>query len=109
MSDLETLFIEAETIIIDSSAKLRIAEDFELAGLEQKIETLCNRVMLESPELQQTLVPRLTTILENLTMLGTGLKQAMGDVPAIPVHKAANVAYKVADSRDNFGKRNGDG
>ncbi len=109
MSDLELLFAEAENIITDGSAKLRIAEDFELVGLEQKIETLCGRVVLESPEIQQNLVPRLTAILENLTMLGTGLKQAMGDVPAIPVHKAANVAYKVADSRDNFGKRDSDG
>ena len=109
MNELERLFIEAETIIADGRAKLRLSEDFELAGLEQKIETLCNRVMTESPELQQALVPRLTAILENLTTLGTGLKQAIGDMPAITVHKAANIAYKTTDSRDNFGKRDGNG
>lgn len=109
MIDMEVLFAEVETTIREGQAKLDERADFDLSGLQHQVESLCNYVTSQPQEIQQSLVPRLSNILQDLTMLGQGLKAEIGEPQKLQNRKAAHVAYKIADSRDNFGKRDDDG
>ena len=99
-----TLFAELEEYVASSRAQVEAGADVDLAGLDANIEKLCNLVLSMSPDDQQLYAPRLEDLLHGLNALGLALK-AQHDITQLPMHRNASVAYKTADSRDNFGRR----
>lgn len=102
-------FNDMEKFISDSRAHIAAGQDVDMAGLDSNIEKLCNMILALSDEEQRLYEDRMRDMLVSLNELGIELKAQMeGDVRDIPMHRAASVAYKTADSRDNFGIRKED-
>jgi len=105
MTQIAPFFSEMEDYIHDSRIKLSRGEDFDMAGLDAKIESLCDRV-LDMPEKERLMYEdRLKQLLDGLNTLGLELRDKIEGIKELPTHKRAHAAYKTADSRDNFGKR----
>lgn len=105
MTQVAPFFAEMESYIATSRQKIAAGKDIELKGLDEKIEALCNLIISLSPEEQNLYQGRLEDLLGDLNSLGNELKTQMDGFKDLPTHRHANVAYKTADSRDNFGKR----
>jgi hypothetical protein len=104
--DRLTFFIE------EGNKLLATGQSMELSGLEEQIDMLCGAVM-DLPEVERVQYQeRLTDLLNELTKLGKGLiehhRDIVEELQSLPSQKKANIAYKTADSRDNFGKRDGE-
>lgn len=97
-------FKEMETYISESRIAVASGKEIDLHGLNVKIEELCNMILNLSPDDQRLYEDRLQELLSSLNSLGLEMK-AQFEVMDFAAHRQANVAYKTADSRDNFGKR----
>lgn len=104
MTAVAPFFSEMEQYIADSRATVAAGKELELAGLDDKIDALCNRILELSQDERMLYESRLQELLGSLNALGNEMR-AQGDVKEIPQHRKASVAYQTADSRDNFGKR----
>lgn len=105
MSQVAPFFSEMEHYISESRAAIANGQEVELLGLDEKINRLCEMVEGLSKEEQMMYEDRLQALLEELNALGLDLKAQHESIRNIPLHRNANVAYKTADSRDNFGIR----
>lgn len=101
-------FTEMENYIATSRATVAAGEELSLIGLDENIGKLCDLIMELSQEEKMLYEDRLRELLESLNALGNEMRVAEGDLKDISTHRNASVAYKTADSRDNFGKRDGD-
>jgi hypothetical protein len=108
MSKITPFFAEMENYISNCRRDIASGKDVDMQGMEIKIEALCNMVWEQSEVERLVYEPRLRSLLENLNELGKDLKEQIDGTRDIPQHRAASVAYKTADSRDNFGKRDGE-
>jgi hypothetical protein len=108
MTQLAGFFTEMEKYIADSRKTLAEGKDLSLDGMDKRIAELCDKVWELMPEQRTLYEDRLRTLLENLNALGLEMKAQMEGIKDIPQHRRANVAYKTADSRDNFGRRDED-
>lgn len=108
MTQVGPFFAEMEQYISDSRAAVAEGKEFELTALDEKIGRLCDMVLALSPEEQSLYEGRLEELLGGLNALGLELKSQHEDTKNIPMHRQANVAYRTADSRDNFGIRDED-
>lgn len=104
MSQVTTLFSEMERYISESRSHVADGKDISLQSLDANIEKLCNMVLTLTPEDQEIYEPRLQGLLLNLNALGLEMKE-QNSLHELPMRRNASVAYKTADSRDNFGKR----
>ncbi len=99
-----SFFSNMEEYIASSRAAVAAGDDLDMAGLDNAIETLCDMIQTMPAGDQQLYEPRLQDLLMSLNALGQEMKAQAG-LQDIPKHRNASVAYKTADSRDNFGKR----
>jgi hypothetical protein len=105
MTLLAPFFTEMEHFIDSSRKAVAAGEELSLAGLDERIDALCERVLALSQEERLIYESRLQELLLGLNALGLDMKANMGLPNDIPQHRTASVAYKTADSRDNFGAR----
>ena len=109
MKTIDELFGEVEMMMTRFNAKFHDPMSVDMGGMEQQVASLCDAVAeLPKPD-QVQYIGKLTTILESLNSLGTRLKEQLAEPAELPKLRSASVAYKTADSRDNFGKRDSDG
>lgn len=108
MSQVAPFFSEMEKYISDSRSAVAAGKEFELTGLDEKIDKLCALILDLSDEERMMYENRLQDLLASLNALGLEMKEQVEGVKNIPQHRNANVAYRTADSRDNFGKRDED-
>ena len=108
MSHVGPFFQEMEEYISESRIAVASGREIDLHGLNLKIESLCNMILDLSPDDQRLYEERLQDLLTNLNTLGVEMK-AQFETLDLLTHRQANIAYKTADSRDNFGKRGDDG
>lgn len=105
MTTIPAFFSEMERYIADSRKAVAEARDFELVGLDNNIDALCNMILALSQEERLLYETDLQNLLGNLNTLGNEMRDQFGAVQEIPQHRKASVAYQTADSRDNFGNR----
>ena len=108
MTQVAPFFSELEKYIEGGRAAIAAGEELSLAGLDDNIDTLCTMIMALSEEERLMYEERLKELLGRLNALGLELKAQMEGVKELPKHRNASVAYQTADSRDNFGVREGD-
>lgn len=108
----EQLFTDISQFVVESRELLKSGAMMELAGLDQRIAALCEQVLKLSQEDRLHYADKLQKLLAELKALGEEMvaqrDHMAEEIKAISAHKKANVAYKVSDSRDNFGKRGDD-
>ena len=105
MMSPEPLFLELEAYLHKSREQLAKGEDFSLEGLDKKITRLCDCVAaLPGQDERLSYAEKLRKLLAELNALGKEIFHQ--NTKELPRHQSANVAYKKADSRDNFGKEN---
>jgi len=96
-------FIAASRALIDQGAYMA------LSGLDDQVQALCQEVLQLSQAERLRYADRLQFLLAELQSLGETMalqRDRVGDeIREIPQHKKASVAYRTADSRDDFGKR----
>jgi len=105
MNDIAPFFTEMEDYIRICRETIAVCEDVQLTGLDDRIDRLCNLVLALSPDERLQYEERLQTLLADLNSLGEEMRAQYVGVTELPKHRNASVAYKTADSRDNFGKR----
>lgn len=94
--------------------KQRLAEGhvIDLSGMERDVQALCEAILEFSIQERENYTAELEVLYQALSQFGDELVQAREDlrrqIQAISSHRNANVAYKTADSRDEFGERAND-
>lgn len=100
----QDLFKHIETFVVDSRILLGQGASVELAGLDEKVQVLCNQVLQLSQDDRVEYAELLQKLLEELTLLGEDMlkqKDAIAnEIRYLSSHKKASVAYKVADATD---------
>ncbi len=105
MTTVPAFFTEMERYIEGSRKAVAEAKDFDLTGLDGKIDALCNMILELSQEERILYEVDLQNLLGNLNALGNEMRDQFSNVQEIPQHRKASIAYQTADSRDNFGNR----
>ena len=105
MTQVELFFSEMENYIAESRKVVAQSRELDMRGLDEKIEALCNMILELDKDGQAQYEDRLRNLLGNLNELGNEMRAQVEGIKDIPQHRAASVAYKTADSRDNFGHR----
>lgn len=108
MTQVAPFFSKMENYIQGIRNDIVAGKNVEMVALDENIGHLCDMVMKLSEEERMMYEERLHQLLESLNMLGRELKDHFGEGDSIAAHRNATVAYKTADSRDNFGKREED-
>jgi hypothetical protein len=105
----QQLFLEVEQFIAEGRALLDQGALMELAGLDEQVRILCDRVLQLSQEERLVYADKLQKLLGDLTALGETMAQKRDliaeEIRGLSHHKKASTAYRVADSRDDFGER----
>lgn len=105
----EPLLAEIKEMIGLSRVYLAANGEFSLKGLDDKVAVLCGVIMALPKEEQPEHVAALEILLADLNSLGQGLSaqgaEFFASLKEVKTHRNASVAYKTADSRDNFGKK----
>ncbi len=108
----EDLFNEIEQFIVESKAMLASGAMLEMYGLDDQVRSLCETVLQLSQEDRLACSERMQVLLAELKTLGEAMvanrDQLAEEIRGLSQQKKAVHAYKVADSRDDFGKRDGD-
>lgn len=107
--DPEALFNDIAGFIAESRALLKQGAMMELAGLDGRIQILCDEVMRLSGDDRRLYGERLSELLADLTALGEEMaqeRQSMAnEIRHLAQMKKASVAYRTGDSRDGFGPK----
>ncbi len=108
----EALLARITQFVTESRELVRTGAVLEIDGLESRIDELCSMVLSFSQEERLHYADKLQYLLTDISKLGEEmmvLRDAMGDeIRALSSTKKATMAYKIADSRDDFGKRDSD-
>lgn len=109
----EALFSDIEQFIAESRAMLDAGAMLEMAGLDDQVRSLCETVLQLSQDERITYSDRMQHLLAELKNLGESMvetrEKLAEDIRRASTQKNATKAYKIADSRDNFGHREDDG
>ena len=97
-------FAEMEHFIGECRKMVDEGQEPDMQGLDNKTGTLCEMILALSQDERVLHERRLQELLASLNTLGNEMRIKEG-IKEIPQHRNASVAYKTADSRDNFGKR----
>ena len=103
MNEQQELFDDIKKFVDDSRVLLAKGVEVEMAGLDRKVQNLCNRVMQLSDDERAKYVDILQTLLGELNQLGHDLavqrEAVLHEIRYLSSHKKASVAYKVADAK----------
>jgi len=105
MTQVAAFLVEMEEYIAEARSQVALYQEIDLHALDARIGTMCDMVMELSGDERMQYEERLQKMLAALNDLGNEMKEKMGAPEDLQVHKRASVAYKTADSRDNFGFR----
>jgi archaellum component FlaC len=108
MSQVAPFFAEMEQFIEQGRATIAAGQELSLVGLDENIDRLCTLMMELSQEERMMYENRLQDLLGGLNTLGNELREQVSAIQEIPQHRNATIAYQRADSRDNFGIRDGE-
>ena len=92
----------------------KLSEGFviDLSGMEREVEELCKAVLELSVQERENYAAGLEQLYQSLSQFGDDLTRARDEIrkqiQTISSHRKANVAYKTADSRDDFGSNASD-
>jgi hypothetical protein len=104
MSDHSELFENIRKFIADNRTLLGAGASVELAGLDIHVKNLCEQVLSLPPEDSAQYAELLQELFNELNILSEDLltkRDALAhEIRYLSSHKKANVAYKVADSKD---------
>lgn len=79
----------------------------DLSGMEREVEELCKAVLALPVQERENYAAGLEKLYRSLADFGDDLTKARDEIrrqiQTISSHRKANVAYKTADSRDEFG------
>lgn len=105
----QILFDDIERFITESRALLKAGEMLEMQGLDEQVRTLCQTVLQLSQEERVAAADRMQHVLAELKALGESMTETRDnlaeEIRGLSTQKKAATAYKIADSRDDFGKR----
>jgi hypothetical protein len=108
----EVLFTKISSFVSESRELLKSDSMMDLQGLEARVQELCKLVLGLSQDDRIKYADKLQVLLGDIGKLGeemASLRDVMAnEIRSISKHKKANVAYKVADASDAFGKRDED-
>lgn len=108
----EALFNKITGFVTESRDLLKSGSMMDLQGLEARIQDLCQLVLGLSQDDRIKYADKLQVLLGDIGKLGeemSSLRDVMAqEIRSISKHKKANVAYKVTDASDGFGKRDDD-
>lgn len=108
--DAQKLFDDIAQFVEQSRELLKSGAMMELAGLDERVLLLCEEVLLLSQEERVQYGDKLQQLLGDLKSLGeemTAQRDRIGaELNALPQHKKATVAYRVAEESDKY-KRDG--
>ncbi|MBY0408045.1 MAG: hypothetical protein K2Q01_10160 [Rickettsiales bacterium] len=112
MSTAEKLFQEIEQFISESRQILEEGALMEMQGLDLQVRMLCETVLLLSQAERIAYADRMQSLLGQLKELGEAMTASRDnlseEIRQLNHQKKAAQAYKTADSRDGFGKRDTD-
>jgi Mg2+ and Co2+ transporter CorA len=95
--------------VAESREMVKSGAMMDIEDLEKKVSELCDMVLSLSQADRLRYADKLQLLLADIGKLGeemTTLKDAMGDeIKSLSNVKKASVAYRVADSRDGYGKK----
>jgi len=105
----ETLFNDIEHFVSQSRAMLASGAMMEMHGLDAQVRSLCELVIQLSQEERIAASTRMQHLLGELKSLGESMvetrDQLAEEIRQLSHSKKAAHAYKIADSRDDYGKR----
>lgn len=108
----EKLFEDVEQFIAENRAILARGEFVELEGLDGEVKRLCESILQLSQDERVAHSEKLQSLLNELNALANELAaqrdKISGEIHALSQHRQAHVAYKKADSTDEFGSKNKD-
>ena len=107
-ANVQDLFRDIEEYISQSMEFLAQGQIMELNGLDQQVHRLCQEVVQLSDEERERHAERMQVMVASLSTLAEALQKQKDVIGAelnqSHVARKASIAYKQADSRDNFGK-----
>jgi hypothetical protein len=108
-ANVQDLFRDIENYIAQSMAFLAQGQIMELNGLDQQVHALCLEVVRLSDDERELHAERMQAMVASLSRLAEAL-QTQKDLVATELNQShvarkASIAYKQADSRDNFGNK----
>ena len=107
----EVLFEDITQFVSQSKALLEQGAMLELNDLDEHVRLLCEQVLALTQEDRLRYADKLQVLLQDLKNLGTELAEkrdaVVTEIRSISNHHKANVAYKMADATDDYGKKDG--
>lgn len=111
MSNHQELFENIAKFISNSRNLLEQDAMVEMAGLDNQVQELCEKILNLSGEEQTKYADSLQHLLNELTLLGNDLTSKREEIASemrdISNHKKANVAYKTADAKGSLTNESG--
>lgn len=105
----EKFFDDVSKFIAESRAIIERGDVVQLDGLDEEVARLCEAVLHLSQDERLKYADTLQRLLKDLNLLATELTTQRDTIAAqihdLSDHRRANVAYKKADSADDFGKK----
>ncbi len=98
------IFEEVSDLITESRAMLLSGEMIELAGLDERVNNLCEAILALTEEERTLYADKLQYLMVELQTLGDTLKAGKDklgeEILDIPSHRKATVAYLTVDASD---------
>ena len=105
----EQLFDEISMFVSDCHSLLRQGMVLEMAGLDTRVQELCDLVLKLSQEERLRYADRLQILFDDIKKLGDAMLQEretlIKEIQGLGEHRKASVAYRSTDAIDNYGKK----
>lgn len=109
----DALFDGIEQFVADTRRMLEAGAMLNMQGLDDQVRSLCEAVLQLSQEERLLHADRMQQLLADLRVLGDAMVESrdrMADaMRQLSRQKQAVTAYKIADARDDFGRRDREG
>lgn len=105
----EQLFDQISAFVADCHSLLKQGMVLEMAGLDVRVQELCDLVLKLTQDERLHYADRLQLLFDDIKKLGDAMLEErdvlLKEIQGLGEHRKASVAYRSTDAMDNYGKK----